>query len=131
MDSTKEEKAVKIEPKEEPDIKIEHQLYVIDQKIEEKPELATVRPLTVPVDSFRSYQAEPSPSSSRVVAEVRVQAPPPAPVKFEDADPFDLAPPARFSPPPPPADRAKRRSVPGGHDSARPRIKFSPYQARR
>ena len=72
MDSTKEEKAVKIEPKEEPDIKIEHQVYTIDQKIEEKPELATVRPLTVPVDSFRSYQAEPSPSSSRVVAEVRV-----------------------------------------------------------
>ena len=30
-------------------------------KIEEKPELATVHPLTVPVDSFRSYQAEPSP----------------------------------------------------------------------
>ena len=131
MDSAKDPKAVKIEPKEEPDVKIEHQVYTIDQKIEQKPELATVRPLNVPVSSFRSYQAEPSPSSSRVVAEVRVHAPPPAPVKFEDFDPFDLAPRARFSPPPPPADRAKRRSVPGGHDSARPRLKFSPYQARR
>ena len=131
MDSAREDKAVKIEPKEEPDIKIEHQVFTIDQKIEEKPELATVRPQDVPVDSFRSYQAEPSPSSSRIVADVRVQAPPPAPIKFEYADPFDLAPRARFSPPPPPADRAKRRSVPGGHDSARPRLKFSPYQARR
>ena len=130
MDSAKDPKAVKIEPKEEPDIKIEHQVYTIDQKIEQKPELATVRPLNVPVNLFRSYQAEPSPSSSRVVAEVRVNAPPPAPVKFEE-DPFDLGPRARFSPPPPPADRAKRRSVPGGHDSARPRLKFSPYQARR
>ena len=131
MSSAKDPKAVKVEPKEEdPDIKIEQQVFTIDQKVEQKPELATIRPLRIPVDSCRSYQAEPSPSSSRVVAEVRVHAPPPAPVKFEE-DPFDLGPRARFSPPPPPADRAKRRSVPGGHDSARPRLKFSPYQARR
>ena len=130
MSSAMDPEAVKVEPKEDPDIKIEQQIYTIDQKVELKPELATIRPLRVPVDSARSYQAEPTPSSSRVLAEVRVHAPPPAPVKFEE-DPFDLGPRARFSPPPPPADRAKRRSVPGGHDSARPRLKFSPYQARR
>ena len=129
MDSAKKPNAVKTEPTEEPDVKIEHQVFTIDQKVEQKPELATIRPLNLPADSFRSYQAEPSPSSSRVFAEVRVHAPPPAQdVKF---DPFDLAPRGCFSPPPPPAYRAKRRSVPGGHASAQPRLKFQPYQARR
>ena len=131
MDSAKIEAAVKTEPKEEDDsIKIEEQLFVIDQKFEKKPELATVRPLSVPVNDFNSHLAEPSPSTSRVVAEVRFHNPTPAPFKFED-DPFDLGPRARLSPPPPPAERAKRRSVPGGHASAKPRLKFAPYQARR
>ena len=109
------------------------ELFVIDEKVEVKVDLAKVRPLQLkkeePVNNFEDSQAEPRPSTSRVtVAEVRLCAPPSAPdFKF---DPFDLAPRARFSPPPPPADRAKRRSVPGGHASAKPRLKFAPYQAR-
>ena len=111
------------------DIKVETLVFIIDDDIEKKPELATVRPLKVEVDSFQAIAAEPGPSLSRVVAEVRVNTPPPAPLKYED--PFDLAPRSRHSPPPPPADRAKRRSIPGGHESARPRLKYLPYQARR
>ena len=127
MNSAKKEAAaVKVE---EEDVKIEEQVIFIDQKVELKPELATVRPLSV-VDDLSTRQAEPSPSTSRVVAEVRFQNPTPAPFDFKE-DPFDLAPRARFSPPPPPADRAKIRSVPGGHASAKPRLKFEPYQARR
>ena len=113
------------------------EVYVIDEKIEKvevKVGLAKVRPLRLkeeePLDTYQDSTAEPKPSTSRAtVAEVRHFAPPPAPdFKW---DPFDLAPRARFSPPPPPADRAKRRSVPGGHESAKPRLKFSPFQARR
>ena len=85
--------------------------------------------LKIEVDPLQAVAAEPGPSFARVVAEVRGNTPPPAPLKYED--PFDLAPRARFLPPPPLADRAKRRSIPGGHDSARRRLKFLPYQARR
>ena len=54
MSSAMDPKAVKVEPKEEdPDIKIEHQVYTIDQKVEQKPELATIQPLRIPVDSCR------------------------------------------------------------------------------
>ena len=101
MDSTKKMEAGKAE------IKIEEELYVIDGDIkpEFKPSLATVRPLKIePVDDFSAAQAEPAPSSSSVLAEVRFWAPPPPDQKF---DPFDLAPRARYSPPPPPAFRAK------------------------
>ena len=126
MDSSYEAKAVKAE------VKIEEEVFCIDGddvKPDIKPSLATVRPLKLePVDDFGTAQAEPAPSSSSMVAEVRFQAPLPPDQKF---DPFDLAPRARFSPPPPPAFRAKRRSVPGGHASATPRLKFQPYQARR
>ena len=124
----KSEADCKIEPKEE----VKEEEFEI--KIEEDPiVLATVRPIDLvkpePVDDFRSFQAEPQPSSSRAIAEVRVATPPlPPEVKF---DPFDLAPRGRFSPPPPPADRARRRSVPGGHSSATPRRKFHPYQHQR
>ena len=108
------------------------QVFVIDDTAEVKVELAKVRPLKLePVDDYQDSTAEPKPSTSRaaVLAEVRLGAPPPAPdLKW---DPYDLAPRARFSPPPPPADRAKRRSVPGGHASAKPRIKYLPYQSRR
>ena len=128
MDSTKKEEAI-VKAEADSEVKIESSCFIIDSGIERKPELATIRPLKVEVDDFRAFAAEPGPSSSRAVAEVRVNAPPPAPLKYED--PFDLAPRARYSPPPPPADRAKRRSVPGGHESARPRLKVAPYQARR
>ena len=133
MDSAIKTKAVKAEVKQEENVKVEEKFYILDSKVkikeEKKPELAEICPRKLDIDNFSSSQAEPGPSTSRVVAEVRVRAPPPAPFKIED--PFDLARRARFSPPPPPADRAKRRSVPGGHDSARPRLKFEPYQARR
>ena len=127
MDSStqKKEAGCKIEPKE---IKEEH------FKIEEDPiHLVTLRPIEIvkeePVDDFSGFEAEPQPSSSRAIAEVRV-ATPPLPPKFK-YDPFELAPHGRFSPPPPPADRAKRRLVPGGHASAIPRLKFHPYQHKR
>ena len=129
MSSVKKEEAVVKAEADSEDIKVEQAIFVIDPEVEIKPELATVRPLKIEVDPLQAFSAEPGPSSARVVAEVRVNTPPPAPFKVED--PFNLAPRARYSPPPPPADRAKRRSVPGGHESARPRLKFSPYQARR
>ena len=125
----KREAAVKAEADSEVEVKIEQAVFCIDSDIEEKPDLATVRPLKIEVDDFQASTAEPGPSSSSAVAEVRVGAPPPAHIKQED--PFALAPRARNSPPPPPADRAKRRSVPGGHESARPRLKYWPYQHRR
>ena len=112
-------------------IQIKEEVYVIDDS-EEKVNLAKVRPLKLePVEKFEVAHAEPQPSTSAaVVAEVRLNAPPPAPEDWK-WDPFELAPRAQWSPPPPPADRAKRRSVPGGHASAKPRLKFSPYIARR
>ena len=123
----KKETAVKVEA--DSNIKEEESVFIIDVSTEEKPDLAISRPLKIEVDPLEAIAAEPGPSVTRAVAEVRVGAPPPAPIKYED--PFSLAPRARFLPPPPPADRAKRRSVPGGHDSARPRLKYLPYQARR
>ena len=127
MDSSnkKPEAALKIEPKEE----IKEETF----KIEEDPiHLVTIRPIKIekePIDNFQGINAEPQPSTSQAVAEVRVDTPP-LPPDFK-WDPFELAPRGRFSPPPPPADRAKRRSIPGGHASATPRLKFSPYQPRR
>ena len=131
MDSAniKREAVIKAEADSEVEIKVEQAVYCIDSDIEEKPNLATVRPLKLEIDSLAAVAAEPQPSTSRAVAEVRVGLPPPAPIKKED--PFALAPRASRSPPAPPADRAKRRSVPGGHESARPRLKYWPYQHRR
>ena len=125
----KREAVIKAEADSEVEVKIEHAVYCIDDSIEEKPNLATVRPLKLEIDNLATVAAEPQPSTSRAVAEVRVGLPPPAPIKYED--PFALAPRASRSPPAPPADRAKRRSVPGGHESARPRLKYWPYQHRR
>ena len=132
MDSAKvkREAVIKAEADSEVEIKIEHAVFTIDDSIEEKPNLATVRPLKLEIDDLAAVAAEPQPSTSRAVAEVRVGLPPPAPIKKEE-DPFALAPRASRSPPAPPADRAKRRSVPGGHESARPRLKYWPYQHRR
>ena len=130
MSSTIRAEAVKAEVKEDPDLVIKEEVYVIKEEEDSKPDLATIRPIRVEKTKQEFDQAEPLPSTSRaVVAEVRVHAPPPAQdLKF---DPFDLGPRPRSSPPPPPAYRAKRRSVPGGHASAQPRLKFQPYQARR
>ena len=125
----KREAVIKAEADSEVEIKVEQAVYCIDSDIEEKPNLATVRPLKLEIDDLAAVAAEPQPSTSRAVAEVRVGLPPPAPIKYED--PFALAPRASRSPPAPPADRAKRRSVPGGHESARPRLKYWPYQHRR
>ena len=127
--NVKREAVVKAEADSEVDVKIEHAVFTIDDSIEEKPNLATVRPLKLEIDDLATVAAEPQPSTSRAVAEVRVGLPPPAPIKYKD--PFALAPRASRSPPAPPADRAKRRSVPGGHESARPRLKYWPYQHRR
>ena len=124
-------------PKLEADLKIEPEAKEESFEIKEEPlHLVTLRPLEIekvekkePIDDFCSLQAEPQPSTSRAVAEVRVSTPPLQPdLKF---DPFELAPRGRFSPPPPPADRAKRRSIPGGHASATPRLKYHPFQPRR
>ena len=110
------------------DIEVKEEVFIIEE--EEKVDLARIRPLKLePVEKIEAT-AEPQPSTSAVVAEVRLHAPPPAKEEFK-WDPFELAPRAHRSPPPPPADRAKRRSVPGGHASANPRLKFSPYVARR
>ena len=127
MDSSKSklEADFKIEPKEEESFEIK----------EEPIHLVTLRPAEVeelkkeePIDDFQCLQAEPQPSTSRAVAEVRVSTPPLPEFKV---DPFCFAPRGRFSPPPPPADRARRRSIPGGHASATPRLKFQPYQHKR
>ena len=54
------------------------EVFVIDKKIEEKVDLARVRPLKLePVDDYKDSTAEPQPSTSRAVAEVRLNAPPP------------------------------------------------------
>ena len=99
MDSSKKEEAV-VKAEADSEVKVESSCFIIDSGIERKPELATICPLKVEIDNFQAIAAEPGPSSSRAVAEVRVNAPPPAPLKYED--PFDLAPRARYSPPPPP-----------------------------
>ena len=128
MDSPSQAEAVKAEVKEE-DIIIKEEVFTIKEE-EEKPDLATIRPLTSEPVVRDSIQVEPTPSTFRAaVAEVRVYAPPPA-QEFK-YDPFDLAPRSGVSPPPPPAFKAKRRSLPGGHASAQPRLKFQSYQARR
>ena len=111
------------------DIQVKEEVYVIEDEV--KVDLAKIRPLKLEPVKNEVTIAEPQPSHlSAAVAEVRLQAPAPAPIDYK-WDPFNFAPRARFSPPPPPANWAKRRSVPGGHDLARPRLKFAPYQARR
>ena len=77
MDSPSQAEAVKAEVKEE-DIIIKKEDFTIKEE-EEKPDLATIRPLTSEPVVRDSIQAEPTPSTSRAaVAEVRVYAPPPA-----------------------------------------------------
>ena len=123
MDSSKPklEAGIKVEPQQEEE-------FIIDSEDEVKIEPARIRP--VKVEDLKFFEAEPKPSTSgAALAEVRLQAPPAAPeYKW---DPYELGPRASRLSPPPPADRAKRRSVPGGHASAKPRIKFVPYQPRR
>ena len=117
---------IKVEPKEE--------VFVINEEVEDSPvELQTILPLKldIPVNKISSIEVEPRPSTSRAVLAKVVchqNRPLTQPFKY---DLFDLAPRARFSPPPPPTDQVKRRSIPGGHASATPKVKFSPYQVRR
>ena len=123
MSSAKEAVAVKAEIKEE--------VFIIKEE-EKKFDLATVRPLKLEVvNDLPASQAEPVPSTSdAAVAEARAHDPPPG-LEFK-FNPFNLAPRAsRASASPPPAYRAKRRSIPGGHALAKPRLKFEPYQSRR
>ena len=113
------------------------EVFIINEDMENfLIELQQIKPLKIktPVHDIASVDAKPKPSSSRaVLAEVvvchnRPLAPPF--VKQED-NPFELAPKARLSPPLVPANMVKRRKVPNGHASAKPRLKVCPYQARR
>ena len=79
----------------------------------------------VAVEDFSSRPEEPQPSTSTQVAEIRYRGD--ATVKEEpDDDPYDLSPTAQVKWDPP-ADAAKRRSVPGGCDSKKPRLKRFPH----
>ena len=78
----------------------------------------------VAVEDFSSRPEEPQPSTSAQVAEIRYRGD--DAVKEEpDDDPYDLSPTAQVKWDPP-ADAAKRRSVPGGCDSKKPRLKRFP-----
>ena len=115
-------------------IKVEQQeevfVIVTDNKSQAPISLAMVRPLKLEPVSNPQVDAKPSPSTSRaVLAEVKVESFDPAPPLKWDL--YELAPRSCLSPPPPPADQVKRRSVPGGHASATPRLKYAPYQTRR
>ena len=78
----------------------------------------------VPVEDFNSQPEEPQPSTSAQVAEVRYRSN--VAVKEEPEDPYDLSPAAQVKWDPP-ADAAKRRSVPGGCNSKKPRLKRFPH----
>ena len=79
----------------------------------------------VAVEDFSSRPEEPQPSTSTQVAEIRYRGD--ATVKEEpDDDPYDLSPTAQVKWDPP-ADAAKRRSVPGGCNSKKPRLKRFPH----
>ena len=79
----------------------------------------------VPVEDFSSQPEEPQPSTSAQVAEVRYRSD--VAVKEEEPeDPYDLSPAAQVKWDPP-ADAAKRRSVPGGCDSKKPCLKRFPH----
>ena len=109
------------------EVKIEEEHYLIGtaprrrgraEAIPFKREVALVA-----VEDFSSRQEEPQPSTSAQVAEVRYRGD----VKEEpDDDPYDLSPTAQVKWDPP-ADAAKRRLVPGGCDSKKPRLKRFPH----
>ena len=106
------------------EVKIEEEHYLIGTaprrrgRAEAIPFKREVAP--VPVEDFSSQPEEPQPSTSAQVAEVRCMSN--VAVKEEPEDPYDLSPAAQVKWDPP-ADAAKRRLVPGGWNSKRPRIK--------
>ena len=123
MDSSKKETGPPAE------IKIEEEHHLIGtaprrrgraEAIPFKREIAPVA-----VEDFNTQPEEPQPSTSTQVAEIRFRGD--VVVKEEpDSDPYDLSPTAQVKWDPP-ADAAKRRSVPGGCDSKKPRLKRFPH----
>ena len=117
------------------EVKIEEEHYCIgtaprrrgrEEAIPFKREVAPVA-----VEDFESRTEEPQPSTSTQVAEIRFRGD--ATIKEEPEDnpydltalrPYDLTAQVKWDPP---ADAAKRRSVPGGCNSKRPRIKRFPH----
>ena len=106
------------------EVKIKEEHYCIGRgRAEAIPFKREVAP--VAVEDFSSRPEEPQPSTSTQVAEIRYRGD--ATVKEEpDDDPYDLSPTAQVKWDPP-ADAAKRRSVPGGCDSKKPRLKRFPH----
>ena len=109
------------------EVKIEEEHYLIGTaprrrgRAEAIPFKREVAP--VAVEDFSSRPEEPQPSTSAQVAEIRYRGD----VKEEpDDDPYNLSPTAQVKWDPP-ADAAKRRSVPGGCDSKKPRLKRFPH----
>ena len=80
----------------------------------------------VAVDDLSAQQEEPQPSTSTQVAEIRCRGDATVKEEPDDDDPYDLSPTAQVKWDPP-ADAAKRRSVPGGCDSKKPRLKRFPH----
>ena len=109
------------------EIKIEEEHYLIGTaprrrgRAEAIPFKREVAP--VAVEDFSSRPEEPQPSTSAQVAEVRYRGD--IAVKEENEDPYDLSPAAQIKWDPP-VDAAKRRLVPGGWISKKPRIKRFP-----
>ena len=103
------------------EVKIEETHYIIGaappgqrRRAEAIPFKREVAP--VPIEDFSSQPEEPQPSTSAQVAEVRYMSN--VAVKEEEPeDPYDLSPAAQVKWDPP-ADAAKRRSVPGGWNPA-------------
>ena len=104
------------------EVKIEEEHYCIGRgRAEAIPFKREVAP--VAVEDFSSRPEEPQPSTSAQVAEIRYRGD--VAVKEPNEDPYDLSPAAQVKWDPP-ADAAKRRSVPGGWNSKKPRIKRFP-----
>ena len=110
-------------------VKIEEEHYLIGTaprrrgRAEAIPFKREVAP--VAVEDFSSRPEEPQPSTSTQVAEIRCGSDATVKEEPDDDDPYDLSPTAQVKWDPP-ADAAKRRSVPGGCDSKKPRLKRFP-----
>ena len=107
------------------EVKIEEEHFYIGRGREEAiPFKKEVAP--VPVEDFSARPEEPQPSTSTQVAEIRCSGDTTVKEEPDDDDPYDLSPTAQVKWDPP-ADAAKRRSVPGGCDSKKPRLKRFPH----
>lgn len=107
------------------EVKIEEEHFYIGRRGREEaiPFKKEVAP--VPVEDFSALPEEPQPSTSTQVAEIRCSGDTTVKEEPDDDDPYDLSPTAQVKWDPP-ADAAKRRSVPGGCDSKKPRLKRFP-----